>query len=155
MSEVKEDSPNTVTKEDIISSIQDNMHRDDFAAYMNFCVCKWKQLEAVQQVIDAIMDSVCKQWEISKKELLDSKYSEPRAMMFYVIKKQTKLSYTEIGDMFDKERSFIHKLVNDMTFMIEKHGRKNFIVKLESIQKDLSLKNIYPPSDEVKKNVKN
>mgnify|MGYP000437975246 CR=1 FL=1 len=155
MSEVKEDSPNTVTKEDIISSIQDNMHRDDFAAYMNFCVCKWKQLEAVQQVIDAIMDSVCKQWEISKKELLDSKYSEPRAMMFYVIKKQTKLSYTEIGDMFDKERSFIHKLVNDMTFMIEKHGRKNFIVKLESIQKDLSLKNIYPPSEEVKKNEKN
>lgn len=135
-----------VKKEDIISSIQENMHRDDFAAYMNFCVCKWKKLEAGQQVIDAIMDSVCKQWDISRKELLDSKFRDPRAMMFYVIKKQTKLSYREISEMFDKERSFIHKLVNDMTFMVEKHGRKSFVVKFESIQKDLSLKNIHPPS---------
>ena len=147
MSEEKDSTKTVVVKkEDIISSIQENMHRDDFAAYMNFCVSRWKQLEAGQQIIDAIMDSVCKQWEISRQELLLSKFSEPRAMMFYVIKKQTKLSYTEIGDMFDKERSFIHKLVNDMTFMIEKHGRKNFLVKLECIQKDLSLKNIHPPS---------
>lgn len=129
-----------IKKEDIISSIQENMHRDDFAAYMNFCICRWKQLEADQQFIDAIMDAVCKQWQISKQELLDSKYSEPRAMMFYVIKKQTKLSYTEIGNMFDKERSFIHKLVNDMTFMLEKLGRKSFVNKLESIKEDLCLK---------------
>ena len=151
MSEVKEDSSKIVKKEDIIHSIQDNMHRDDFAAYMNFCVCKWKQLEAGQQVIDAIMDSVCKQWEISKQELLDSKNSEPRAMMFYVIKKQTKLSYTEIGDMFDKEKSWIYKLVNETAFMIEKHGKKSYIVKFESIQKDLSLKNIHPPCETLKK----
>lgn len=139
-------SSGNVKKEDIISSIQQNMHRDDFAAYMNFCVCRWKQLEAGQQVIDAIIDSVCKQWEVSKSELLNSKHSgEPRAMMYYIIKKQTDLSYTEISDMFNKERSFIHKLVNDMAFMVERHARKSIITKFESIVNDLSLKNIHVP----------
>lgn len=152
MSDEVKDSPKTViTKEDIMSSIQDNMHRDDFAAYMNFCVCKWKQLEAGQKVIDEIMDSVCKQWEMTKKELLDGKFSEPRAMMYYVIKKQTDLSYSDIGEIFHKERSFIHKLVNDMAFMVEKHARKNFVTKFESIKKDLSLKNIHPNSETLKK----
>ena len=69
----------------------------------------------------------------------------------HVIKKQTKLSYTEIGDMFDKEKSWIYKLVNETAFMIEKHGKKSYIVKFESIQKDLSLKNIHPPCETLKK----
>ena len=53
--------------------------------------------------------------------------------------------------MFDKEKSWIYKLVNETAFMIEKHGKKSYIVKFESIQKDLSLKNIHPPCETLKK----
>ncbi len=107
-------------KKEILSVIQSNMHREDFAQYMNYCVKKWKRLEIDLEIIDAIMASICKQWSISKEELIaDKKFSEPRAMMFYVIKKQIKLSYGEIGEMFRTSKSYIHKAVDDIAILIE------------------------------------
>lgn len=106
---------------DILYVIQRNMQRADFAKYMDFCVKKWNRLEVDLQIIDAIMSSICKQWSISKEELIaNRKFTEPRAMMYYVIKKQVKLSYGEIAEMFKKQKSYIKKSVDDVTFLLEK-----------------------------------
>lgn len=133
----------------ILSEIKGNLHRDDFVKYMEFCVKKWKRLDVELQVIDAIMTSICKQWDISKQELMDEKkLAKPRAMMYYVIKKQVDLSYGEIGEMFGVSKSYIHKAVDDIAFLVEnQNGRplfkhqKNIMVTFQSIQKDLSRKN--------------
>ena len=138
---------------EILSVIQGNMHREDFAQYMNYCVKKWKRLEVDLEIIDAIMSSICKQWSISKKDLIgDNKLAEPRAMMYYVIKKQVKLSYGEIGEMFSCSKGYIHKAVNDVTFMVEQHGHKDLVKIFQRIQKDLSVKNITSSLDEGVKN---
>jgi len=128
---------------EILSVIQDNLHRDDFAKYINFCVKKWKRLEVELEIVDAIMSSICKQWKISKQDLIQNKkFSEPRSMMYYVIKKQVKLSYREIGEMFSTRESYIHKAVHDITFLVEEHRQKDMVNIFESIQNDLSAKNV-------------
>ena len=132
---------------EILSEIKGNMHRDDFVTYMSFCVKKWKRLETELQVIDAIMDSICKQWKIPKDKLIhngnrERKFSEPRAMMYYVIKKQVHLSYGEIGEIFNISKGYIHKAVDDITFLVEERGQKDVVSIFLSIQKDLSKKNV-------------
>ena len=124
---------------EILSVIQENMHREDFAEYMKYCVKKWKRLEVDLQIIDAIMSSICKQWNISKGELIDDKkFAEPRSMLYYVIRKQVHLSYGEIGEMFCVSKGYIHKAVDDITFLVEEHRHKNMVSIFECIQKDLS-----------------
>jgi hypothetical protein len=126
---------------EILSEIKGNMHREDFATYMGFCVKKWKRLEVELQIVDAIISSICKQWNISKEKLMDDrKFAEPRALMYYIIKKQVKLSYGEIGEMFGVNKSYIFKSVTDITFLVEGHGQKSMVTAFQSIQKDLSKK---------------
>lgn len=135
----------------ILSEIKGNLHRDDFVKYMEFCVKKWKRLDVELQIIDAIMASICKAWNVSKQELMnEKKMAEPRAMMYYVIKKQVDLSYQEIGEMFGINKSYIHKAVDDIAFLVEDQGdrrvplkqQKNMVTIFQSIQKDLSKKNV-------------
>jgi hypothetical protein len=106
---------------EILSLIQGNMYRVDFLQYMSYCVNKWKRLEVDLEIIDSIMTSICKQWNISKKELIeDKKFSEPRSMMYYIIKKNIKLSYGEIGDMFRISKSYVKKSYDDIAYVLEK-----------------------------------
>jgi|688.fasta_scaffold03012_23 hypothetical protein len=105
---------------EILSSIQGNMHRVDFLQYMSYCVNKWKRLEVDIDIIDSIMTSICKQWNISKKELIENKkFAEPRSMMYYIIKKNIKLSYGEIGDMFRISKSYVKKSYDDIAYVLE------------------------------------
>ena len=129
-------------KQEISSFIDEHMQRNDFVMYMNYCVKKWKRLEIDLQIIDSIMSSVCKHWDISKDKLMeDKKLYEPRAMMYYIIKKQINLSYGEMGELFCKQKSYIHKAIDDMTFLVEQRGKKDVVVSLQSIKNDLTLKN--------------
>ena len=122
----------------ILSVIEANIHRKDFAHYMDFCVKKWQKLELELQLVDNIISSICRQWHISKPELIDDKkFAEPRAIMYYIIKKQMNLSYGEIGVLFNKGKGYIHKAVDDMTFVIEKNAQKELCDKLSLIQKDI------------------
>lgn len=117
---------------DVLSLITANMHREDFSSYMGFCVKKWKRLEVDLQIIDAIISSICKQWSVSKESLVaDKKLAEPRAMMYYVIKRQVNLSYGEIGEMFRISKSYIKKSVDDIAFIVEKKDEKKELSKTE------------------------
>jgi hypothetical protein len=115
---------NSINKqEEILTAIRGNMSNTDFAQYMNYCVKKWERLKVDLEIIDAIMGSICAQWNISKNDLVaDKKFADARAMMYYVIKKQINLSYGEIGEMFRISKSYVHKAVDDVAFVVENNG---------------------------------
>ena len=54
-----------------------------------------------------------------------------------ILKKEINLSYGEIGELFAKQKSYIHKAVDDITFMVEKHGQKHMVSKVTNILKDI------------------
>lgn len=129
-----------MSNSEIISKIEANMHRDDFANYMDFCVKKWQKLDTELQVIDTIISSICREWKISKGQLIeDKRFVDARAIMFYIIKKQMNMTYSEIAIMFNKGKGHIHKMVDDISFVIEKQSQKELCVKFDSISRNLTL----------------
>lgn len=131
------------TEQEINALIQGNIHRDDFKKYLALCLRKWENLKVELEIIDAIMGSICKHWNISRQELIEDKaYMEPRFLMYYIIKKELVLSYGEIGEIFDRPKSYIHKAVDDMVFFVEQNGKKRskLVDMVNSVKNDLEQK---------------
>jgi chromosomal replication initiation ATPase DnaA len=126
----------------IMESIQGNMDREDFQKYIAYCVKKWDRLKVEMEVVDVIISSICKQWGVSKSKLIeDKKLAEPRALTYYIIKKEINLSYAEIGEIFGINKSYIHKAITDVSFLVEKHGQENLVNMFNLVQNELLSKN--------------
>ncbi len=124
----------------VIQEIQKNMHRQDFTKYMKFCMVEWQRQSIELDKIDEIMTSICKQWNISKHDLMGDKtymrFTKPRAMMYYAIKKYIDLSYDEMSKMFQIRKSYIKKLVDNITFLLNQKPEKvvkNHLTKNEKL----------------------
>jgi chromosomal replication initiation ATPase DnaA len=129
---------NEQTEQEIMASIQVNIHRDDFRKYLGLCVRKWERLKVELEIIDAIMGSICKHWGISRQELLEEPTKmEPRSMMYYIIKREVSLSYGEIGEIFGRPKSYVHKAVDGMAFFIEEHNKRDLVHMFHNVRNDL------------------
>jgi hypothetical protein len=146
---------NSINKqEEILTAIRGNMSNQDFARYMNYCVKKWERLKVDLEILDAIMGSICAQWNISKNDLIaDKKFADARAMMYYVIKKQINLSYGEIGEMFRISKSYVHKAVDDIAYVVENNGvekvKKNEVKQMNKNDQLIAKANGNPDDGEV------
>jgi hypothetical protein len=55
------------------------------------------------------------------------------------MKKQMNLSYSQIASFFNKKgKGYIHKVVDDMTFVVEHHNHKDICEKVTIIEKDIA-----------------
>lgn len=128
-----------ITEKDVMALIEGNMQQADFSKYLTLCVKKWERLKVELEIIDAIVCSICKHWGISKKELIEGKqYTEPRSFMYYIIKRQVRtLSYSEIGEIFNRPKSYVHKAVDDMAFFVEQNGNKHIANMFTVVKKEL------------------
>jgi hypothetical protein len=113
--------------EEILSVIQEKIQNNNFVKYMDFCLSRWNRLETNLKIIDTVISIVCKKWNITEEELLHEKrkHSEARAMMYYIVKNQIKLSYGEMSYMFHKHKSFIKKSVDVISELLEDCSKKN------------------------------
>lgn len=129
-----------MSNSEILSKIESNMHRNDFANYMGLCIKKWQKLDTELQMVDAIISSVCREWKISKSQLIDDKkFADARAIMFYIVKKQMNMSYSEMSTLFNKGKGYIHKATKIISTTIKNHPQKELCIKFKSISHNLTL----------------
>jgi chromosomal replication initiation ATPase DnaA len=115
---------NIIDKETLLSVVHENSEKPEFRYFLESCIRKWEQVRPEMELIDCVMDSVCKTWNISKKELLsERKYCEARSLFFYIIHKKLNLTYEVIGDMFGRLRANVYKDSKIIEIRLKKNRR--------------------------------
>lgn len=100
---------NIMDKETLLSVVHKNSEKPEFRYFLESCIRKWEQVRPEMELIDCLMDSICRTWNISRAELLsERKYFEARSLFFYLIHKKVNLSYEIIGDMFGRVKGNVH-----------------------------------------------
>lgn len=114
---------NKISKDEIMSLLNGQIDRDDFRVYIHTCIKKWDRIKVEMEIIDKVIDAICRHWDISKDDLLGGRNPNPRFLMYYIIKTDLSLSYQDIGEMFGHSKSYVHKGVDDISNIIQNYKR--------------------------------
>ena len=133
-----------IEKDEIMSLLDGQMNRGDFRAYIYSCIKKWDRIKQEMEIIDIIINTICKHWGITKDDLLGGRNPNPRFLMYYIIKTDLSLSYKDIGEMFGHPKSYVHKGVDDISNIMQNHsviGGRHIVRVFDLVMGELRPKN--------------
>lgn len=120
-------------KEELLKEIASNYFNYDFLSYLNHCIEKWNEHDKKNNIIDTVINSVCKKYDIERTDLFKS--NSPidyyiRGGVLYMIKKKLDLSYGDIAVHFKRTKSYVFKIINDVDGLLNmKETSHNSLLK--------------------------
>jgi len=127
-----------ISKMEVMQKIEARIDNPTFLYFLDELLKKWEVEEKELEKIDNIMESICKEWGVTRKELMENRKNyEPRAVLFYMLKKHLKYSYETISKMFDKSKGNIWKLIDDLTFRINTMQDGKQAQRIKSIEENI------------------
>ncbi len=121
----------------ILNNVKSAIDKPAFRYYMASCLKVWNEtLGPETEIVDQVVESICGIYSLTIEELVNGKKTEPRALLFYVIKKHVKtLSYEIIGDMFNRNKSYVFEKLTQIEFLVEKRKEKRLVSAIFEIEK--------------------
>ncbi len=117
----KKVNENEEIQEELIKKISINYNDYDFLTYVNHYIDKWNENEKKNNTIDRIITAVCEKYDIDRKQLIKSNSNLDyyvRGAIFYVIKNKFNLSYNELAVHFNRTKSYVFKILNDINGLL-------------------------------------
>ena len=122
----------------ILEKVSHYSKQPEFRYFLDSCIKKWDEVRPEMELIDCIMDSICRKWKISKTDLIkERRYVEPRSLFFYLIHKRVNLSYEIIGDMFGRVKGNVHSGAKNIEYMLETRKQQNLVEAYHAVESDL------------------
>lgn len=130
----------------LMTYVSDNINDVEFAVFLDSCISKWSKMKPECDTMDIIMQTICERYKITVDELIKGKKNTvPRSIMFYMIRKTLKdLSFETLGDIFERQKSYVYKSYDEAKFMIERHKKKDAISLVSTIKNNLKSQNLLP-----------
>ena len=129
-----------ISKAGVMQKIEERIDNPTFLYFLDDLLKKWEVEEKELEKIDNLMESICREWSVTRRELMeDRRNHEPRAVLFYMLKTHLKYSYETISSMFDKSKGNIWKLVDDLTFRINTLQDGKEATRIKSIEENIIL----------------
>lgn len=128
------------TAADLLSRVKTNINNPEFAYFLSTMMMKWDNFEREMEVVDDLLILVCKEWEIDQQQLLmDKKYREPRSVFFYLFKRYVSTSYEVMEQMFNRRKSQLHKMVEEIRFVVENGYNKPLLTRIEALERSVTV----------------